>query len=301
MSDEQKDTHQPEEDGTDSSPNVTTSKEKQEPAQEEITKRNEKEACTSEVTTINDQLSDDSLEDETVTDNLVVNDVARDSNASTNANVSTNMVSSDSTEGFEQIKESTDPSGDEKASLDSNKEELVASILLNDHNSNTSDNVTKATASKGSQNSSLKLSQSSSSTFSSSSSRIPVLKGYKGKPSPLVEPHKASATSLATTTGEFPHQEVNSPSLNPSEYTDTPVSIALHEVDSLHQDDQVGRVRKEMNFYNEQKEAAVTTQQYHKGWNSQNSSKKPSQLPGVYMYVCSCIILYVSLCVYPIV
>ena len=289
MSGEQKPRHQPDgkEGGTDPSLSVTTLKERQEPAQEEITKCNEGEACTSELTTINDQLSDDSLDDDTVTDNLVVNAVAPDSNAHTYASVAANVVSSDSTEGVKQIKANIDASDDKKVSFDSNKEEPVAPKLSNDHNSNTSDNVTKATASKGSlHNGSLKLSQSCSSTFASSSSRIPVLKGSKGKPSALVEPHKASATLVSTTTpGELSHQEMNSPSLNPSEYTDTPVSIAMQEVpssDSLHPDGQVSEARKEA------KKASVATQPYHKGWSSQNSTQKPSQLPGIYMYMYVC-------------
>ena len=308
MSGVQKARHQPDgkEDGTDSSVNLKTSKE----TLEGTSKRNEAEA-TSEVTTINNQLSDDSLEDDAVADTPVVNNTARDSkvdagyNAKTDTNTTT-AVPTDSPGGILQNKHSSDLNGkvtDERVSQDNNGGNCVTPELSNDHSTNKSDNISKATASEGNlQSNSLKSSQLSS-RFSNSSSRIPVLKGSKGKPSPLVEPHKASAASVAMTTpGEFPHQEVNSPALQSSEDTDTPVSVAFQDIpssDSLHQNvEQTGYTRKESTFSNKHKEAGITTLAYHREWNAQNSTKKPSQLPGVCVCVCMCVRVYVRACMH---
>ena len=290
MSGEQTGRHQPDgkDDGIDSSLNLKTPKE----TLEGTGKRNEAEACTGEVTTINDQLSDDSLEDDAVTDTAVVNNVACDSinvDAGHNTKTETSTVHSDSIEGVQQSKETgdlNDKAIDEGVLQDNNGGKFVTPELSNDHSTNRSDNVSKATVSEGNlQNNSLKSSQLSS-RFSSSSSRIPILKGSKGKPSPLVEPHKASTTSVTMTIpGEFPHQEVNSPSLQASEDTGTPVSVALQDIpssDSLHQNvDRTGETRKETSFSNKQKEARITTLIYHRGWDAQNSTKA-SQLPGVW-------------------
>ena len=289
MSGEQKGRNQPDgkEVGTDSSLNLKTSK-------ETLEGTNEAEA-TSEVTTINNQLSDDSLEDDAVADTPVVNDVTRDTSkidAGHNAKTETDAtaaVLSDSNEGTQQCKQSSDVSdkvSDDKISQENNGGNCVTPASSNAHSTN-SDNVSKATASEGSlKSNSLKSSQLSS-RFSSSSSRIPILKGSKGKPSPLVEPHKASTSSVTMTTpGEFPHQEVNSPALQASSVdTGTPVSVALKDIpssDSLHQND------------NKTGYARVTTRAYQKGLNAQNSMKKQSQLPGVcaYVHACGCVCMH---------
>lgn len=279
MSGEQRGRHEPDgkEDGTINSQNLTTSKNALEGDDKCI---NESEACTSEVTAINNQVSDDSLEDDAVSDNGVVTNEARDKNVDTGQN--TKAVTEDQDkEGSTHNSEQGKITG-EGIPLGSNGGNSV--ISSNDEGDNVKKDVPKTTASSGSlQANSIKSSQSSTSRFTNSSSRIPVLKGFKGKPSPLVEPHKASVTSVTTTTtGEFPLQEANSSAQLTSDNMDTPVSVALQEIpssDSLHQH------KKETSFSNNKhKETAITTQAYSRGWNAHRSIGRPSQLPGISLY-----------------
>lgn len=303
MSGEKKGRHEPDgkEDGIDSSLNLTATQSA--PEGTAINQNEAVEASTNrEVTPINNQLSDDSLEDDAVPDNPVAANVARDNKVNA-GHGETNTEISDLLEAVNQSKEVTVHNGeqgkitDEGVSPDNNGGHSVTPLVSSDV-ANESDNVkkevSKVTASgRNLQNSSLKLSQSSS-RFSTSSSRIPVLKGSKGKPSPLLEPHKASMSSVTMTSpGEFPQQEVNSPALQTSENTDTPISVALQEIpssDSLHQDvDKTGDTRKETHLFNKQKGTTVTTQAYHRGWDSQKYSGRPSQLPGILLLFVSTI------------
>lgn len=296
MSGEQKGRHKPDgkEDGTDLSLNLTAPNNALEGTA--VNQSEAVEACTSEVTPINNQLSDDSLEDDAVTDNPVAANAARDNKVDTSQNeTNTKTETSDLIEAVNQSNEVTLHNGEETTSkvtdkqmpLDNNETNSVTAVVPNYHVANKSDvvkkDVSKATTSGGSlQNNSIKLSQSSS-RFSTSS-RIPILKGSKGKPSPLAEPHKASTSSVTMTTpGELPQQEAYSPAVQSSENTDTPVSVALQEIpssDSLQVADKTGNTRKETSLSNKQKEIAATMQAYHRGWNGQKYTGKPSQLPG---------------------
>lgn len=303
MSGEQAGRHEPDgkEDAIDSSLNVPAAQNTLEGTREEtVVSQNEAvEACSSEVTPINNQLSDDSLEDDVVPPDIpVVANVARDDKTETDHNgtnsktVSNNLneqAANHSTHCTDEQSRVTK----ERGSVDSNADSSSTALSSSGHVTNRSDNVkrgvAKVTASGGSlQSNSAKLSPQSSSRFSTSSSRIPVLKGSKAKPSPLLDLHKASTSSVTTTTpGEFSQEELNSPAQQNSENTDTPVSVALQYIpssDSLHQDfNRTGDPRKVTNLSNKPKETTVTTQAHHRGWNGQKYAGKPSQLPGIFV------------------
>ena len=279
------------EDVIDSSLNVPAPQNTLEGTQEEIAVSQNKavEACTSEVTPINNQLSDDSLEDDAVPDIPVVANVARDDKSETGHNeTNSKVVNSDLIEAASRSTHFTDEQSraiNERSSLDSNVGSS-STPMYSDQVTNRSDNVkrdvSKVTASVGSLHSNSAILSQSSSRFSTSSSRIPVLKGSKAKPSPLLDLHKASTSSVTMATpGKFPQEEVNSPAQQSSESTDTPVSVALQYIpssDSLHQDfNTTGDIRKETSLSNKQKETSVTTQAHH----SQKYTGKPSQLPGI--------------------
>ena len=311
MSGEQTGRHEPDrkEDGIDSSLNFVAPKNTLEGTQAEtvVNQKEAVEACTSEVTPINNQLSDDSLEEDAGPDIPVVANVARDDKIETGHNNETTSkaATSDLIEAASQGTREQSKTTDEGSSLDSNGGSSVTSVSSSGHVTDKSDNakrdVSKVTASGGSlQSNSVKLSQSSS-RFSTSSSRIPVLKGSKAKPSPLLEPHKASTSSVAMAkSGEFPQQEINSQ--YSSENTDTPVSVALQEIpssDSLHQDFNRagGNTRKEANLANNQKDTiTVAAQTHHRGWNGHKYTGKPSHLPGTFVTIlcynpyCTCAI-----------
>jgi len=297
MSGEQKDRDEPDgkEEGVDSSLNATASKKALERALEVIPNRSEADACTNdEVTVINNQLSDDSLEDDVVPDDPVVTNVARDDKV---VNGNNNTGAEGAANGLTEIVNecnTIEPTSDivsdsvqnevtnTKVSLDANGESSVTSLVTDKHttNSNVKKDVSKATISGGSlQDSSIKSLQASSN--SSCQSKIPLPKGSRGKPSSLLGSHKASMASVTmTTTGENQQNKVNS--LQASENRTTPVSVALEEIpsfDSLHQD-----VNRADGLSNKQKETAVTIQAYYRGWNAQKGTK-PSHLPGTSLYV----------------
>lgn len=109
-----------------------------------------------------------------------------------------------------------------------------------------------------------------SSRVSSCTSKIPVLKRPKVKPSPLVEASKASLSSVASGRKYPPSSKQT------EDGSDTPVSIPIDEVpisDCLNHD------KQPVVSHDREEQAAVTIQAYYRGWSTRKANRNKEIKP----------------------